>query len=100
MDGCDSKPQTWGQSIATSRALAPDRYRQGANQVSRKKGPTGVVPNRSVASARLLELENEVVAFADGDVLVAIFITHCQCGRQGPNALGPVLGVAGIGVDF
>src|SRR5580692_9818925 len=51
-------------------------------------------------SVRLLELDDEIVAFANRDVFVAVFFAHGQSGRQCPNSFRPVLCVARIGVDL
>src|SRR5690606_19548744 len=48
----------------------------------------------------LLELQQKVVRLADGQILLAVLIAQRQGGRQGPHALGVILGVLRIGQDL
>jgi hypothetical protein len=55
---------------------------------------------QTVDSFWFLEFKYEIIGLADGNVFRAILLALGQCGRQRPDSLGPILGVAGIRIDL
>src|SRR5271169_631757 len=49
---------------------------------------------------RLLELKDEIIGLADGDIFGAVLVALTQGGRQRPYAVDPILRIAGIAIDF
>jgi hypothetical protein len=67
------------RGLDAHRSFLRGRFDPGKSGAQAAKRPRNRVAE--FASARLLELQDEVIAFADGNVLGAIFFSQCQSGR-------------------